>query len=97
MLILSRNPEESIRIGSDIVLTMIGVKGSQVRLGIVAPKNITVDREEVHIRKQSNLIHSRPVQPTSPESSLTAMGGDPASASMFLVKSTGTPVAQELP
>jgi len=52
MLILSRRPDESLCIGPDITLTVLGIKGNQVRLGIHAPKNVIVDREEVHARKQ---------------------------------------------
>lgn len=47
MLILTRTPEESIMIGADITVTVLGVKGNQVRLGITAPKAIAVHREEV--------------------------------------------------
>jgi len=52
MLILTRRPDESLVIGPDIVITVLGVKGHQVRLGIRAPKDVVVDREEVHARKQ---------------------------------------------
>ncbi len=50
MLILTRNPGESIMIGDEIVVTVLGVKGSQVRVGIVAPKEIAVHREEIFDR-----------------------------------------------
>lgn len=53
MLILTRRPGESIRIGHDITISVLDVQGKQVRLGINAPKNISVDREEVAIRKRS--------------------------------------------
>jgi carbon storage regulator len=52
MLILSRRPQESLVIGNDVVVTVLGIHGHQVRLGITAPKNIVVDRAEVHARKQ---------------------------------------------
>ena len=52
MLILTRRPDETLCIGPDITLTVLGIKGNQVRLGINAPKNVIVDREEVHQRKQ---------------------------------------------
>jgi carbon storage regulator len=52
MLILTRRPEESLHIGTDIVVTVLGVKGNQVRLGIRAPISVVVDRDEVHLRKQ---------------------------------------------
>jgi carbon storage regulator len=56
MLILTRRPEESLHIGTDIVLTVLGIKGNQVRLGIRAPTDIVIDREEIHLRKQRELL-----------------------------------------
>ena len=47
MLILTRRVGESIIIGDDIVITVLGVKGNQVRIGINAPKNVPVNREEI--------------------------------------------------
>ena len=52
MLILTRRPGETIRIGSDVVVTVLGVNGQQVRLGIEAPRDVTVHREEVYARIQ---------------------------------------------
>jgi len=52
MLILTRRPEESLHIGNDVVVTVLGIKGNQVRLGIRAPTDIVIDRDEVHLRKQ---------------------------------------------
>lgn len=51
MLILTRRVEETLVIGHDITVTVIAVKGNQVRLGIQAPRNVAVDREEIAIRK----------------------------------------------
>ena len=50
MLILTRQGGETIMIGSDVTVTVLGVKGNQVRLGINAPKNVAVHREEVFAR-----------------------------------------------
>ncbi len=47
MLILSRKVDEKIKIGNDITLTIIEVKGDQVKVGVEAPKNIKVFRQEV--------------------------------------------------
>lgn len=52
MLILTRNPGESIRIGDDINIMVMDVRGNQIRLGIEAPRNVAVDREEVWERKK---------------------------------------------
>jgi carbon storage regulator len=48
MLVLSRKKNESIVIANDIVITVVEVRGDKVRLGIVAPKDVPVHREEVY-------------------------------------------------
>lgn len=48
MLILTRRSGESICIGDDVNITVLGIKGSQVRLGVTAPKEIAVHREEIY-------------------------------------------------
>jgi carbon storage regulator len=50
MLILTRYPNETFIIGNDVTVTILGVKGDQVRIGIAAPKSIPVHREEVFER-----------------------------------------------
>jgi len=50
MLILTRRVGESVMIGNDVTTTVLAVKGNQVRIGISAPKNIAVHREEVFER-----------------------------------------------
>jgi carbon storage regulator len=52
MLILTRKPTESIRIGSEITVVVLDIKGNQVRVGIAAPRDVTVHREEVYERIQ---------------------------------------------
>lgn len=47
MLILTRRPGQSIIIGDDIIVTISAVAGNQVRVGIQAPANIRIDREEI--------------------------------------------------
>ena len=55
MLILTRRPGETIMIGDEITVTVLGVKGNQVRIGVNAPKDVIVHREEIveRIRQQS--------------------------------------------
>jgi carbon storage regulator len=50
MLVLSRKENESIRIGRDIIVSVCKIKGNQIRLGIDAPKEIQVHREEIYQR-----------------------------------------------
>jgi carbon storage regulator len=52
MLILTRRIGETVMIGKDITCTVLGIKGNQVRLGINAPKDVAVHREEVYVRIQ---------------------------------------------
>ena len=48
MLILTRRPGESLTIGDDVVVTVVSVTGNQIRLGITAPREVRVLREEVY-------------------------------------------------
>ena len=50
MLILTRRVGESVVIGGDVTVTVLGVKGNQARLGVDAPRDIAVRREEIHKR-----------------------------------------------
>ena len=55
MLILTRKSGESLMIGEDISVTVLGVKGNQVRIGINAPKDIAVHREEIFEKEKDFL------------------------------------------
>ena len=50
MLILTRRVSESLMIGDEVTITVLGVKGNQVRLGVNAPKDVAVHREEIFER-----------------------------------------------
>ncbi len=53
MLILTRRPGETLTIGDDITVTVLGIKGCQIRLGVNAPKDVEVHREEIYRRVQA--------------------------------------------
>ena len=63
MLVLSRKLNESIVIADNIVVTIVEVRGDKVRLGIDAPREITVDRSEVHERRKSGFTVDGPESP----------------------------------
>lgn len=71
MLVLTRRTDQRIVIGDDIVVTVLEVKGDSVRLGIEAPRSVTVHREEVHdALTQANRA--------------AVLGGDPGSGTLPL-------------
>ena len=60
MLILTRRVGETVMVGNDVTVTIVGVKGSQIRIGINAPKDVTVHREEIYerIRREQHPVRS---------------------------------------
>ena len=57
MLILTRRVGESLMVGDDITITVLGVKGNQVRIGVNAPRDVAVHREEIYKRIQDDDEH----------------------------------------
>ncbi|MEJ1965214.1 MAG: carbon storage regulator [Gammaproteobacteria bacterium] len=93
MLILTRRPKQAIYIGKEITLTVLGVTGDQVRIGIDAPRAVVIDREEVHEQKiraaqrlagvQSSadpVVNPTGVSPTGDVASQVASASNPASS-----------------
>jgi carbon storage regulator len=60
MLVLSRHRDESIIIGDDIVITIVDIRGDKVRLGIQAPANVAVHRQEVYNAIQKEKAEAEP-------------------------------------
>jgi len=52
MLILTRRIGETLMVGDEVAITVLGIKGNQIRLGVDAPKNVSVHREEIYQRIQ---------------------------------------------
>jgi carbon storage regulator len=62
MLILTRRVGETVMIGNEVTVTVLGVKGNQVRIGINAPKTVAVHREEIYerIKREHTNGHDSP-------------------------------------
>jgi carbon storage regulator len=67
MLVLSRKKNESIVINNDITVTVVEIRGDKVRLGIVAPKEVPVHRQEVF-----EAIHGKPAASSDPSTTVSA-------------------------
>jgi carbon storage regulator len=64
MLILTRRVGETLMIGDEVTVTVLGVKGNQVRIGVNAPRDVAVHREEIYERikrEQAEAGHATPV------------------------------------
>jgi len=66
MLILTRRVGETIVIGDDVIVTVLGIKGNQVRIGVNAPKDVSVHREEIYQRIQQEK-NTAPAPAPAPE------------------------------
>ena len=69
MLILTRRIGESVMIGDDVKISVLGIKGNQIRLGVSAPREVPVHREEIYQRIQDEKVRSVHVaeSPSRPE------------------------------
>lgn len=65
MLVLSRRPEQSLLLGDDITITVLGVEGDRVKLGIVAPREISVLRHEVYVQVKNANAAAVAARPTT--------------------------------
>jgi carbon storage regulator len=81
MLILTRRAGEALRIGDDIEVTVMAVNGSQVRIGINAPRDVAVDREEIAERKRRDRAGTGSAAVASPK-----LAGDSKGAGSSVAK-----------
>src|ERR1700739_4131493 len=85
MLILTRRVGETVMIGDDVTITVLGVKGNQVRVGINAPKHVAVHREEIYERIK------REQQGGGPESGRSRGGESPDDPDKKTAKAAQSP------
>lgn len=80
MLVLSRRPQESFRIGHDIVITVLEVSGDKVRIGIDAPAHVQVHRQEVYLEVQKANLEAASASPSAAADLAAAIRGRTSAA-----------------
>ena len=78
MLVLSRHRDESIMIGDDVVVTIVDIRGDKVRLGINAPQDVPVHRQEVYEAIKRENRRAATIQPSETRSLAKSKTPDPA-------------------
>jgi creatinine deaminase len=79
MLVLARQKDQSIVIGDDVVVTIVDIRGDKVRLGINAPRSVSVHRKEIYdLVKQKNQAASAAAAATAADLSVSGPNGEPA-------------------
>ena len=79
MLILTRRVGETVMIGNDVTVTVLGVKGNQVRVGVNAPRDVAVHREEIFERIKREEQDGGTAAPTGAASHVNGNGADRSS------------------
>jgi carbon storage regulator len=69
MLILTRRPQETLVVGDNIKVQVLGVKGGQVRLGVEAPREVPVYREEIWVRIKRDKMKGSDLEPADSDES----------------------------
>jgi carbon storage regulator len=91
MLILTRRLHEAVMIGNEVKVQVLGFKGGQVRLGIEAPLNVEVDREEVRLRKQEDAERLASSESHPPAATAEASDGHLRETRLQSVEESPTP------